>query len=413
MVYCYFNKEFTNTYACEYEISNSELLIDVDLGNATSEMLHDMFNKKETIIYAQTITIVDEKTKFYIKTFTAFECHFQTITGHPFIRTKKSYKAKSYFKAKNVADLEKLDLTTTIDNATFYHECLDVYSINTTKHIETNNDFTKTIITLNTNENAVDDLQVKKDNIKNAQIVSDWISINDQRNIKIEYQNKLNLNFKKCIKLLDLYAYKDFISCMFNLYSSTNTPIYNIKFKYQNSTYEFHYTNLLYSPTHKLNINKIVNCKIKDFLNSFLNNTSINDLNTNLLNPFKEKGNQYAEDVFLINYRFIERHLKKHNPQNWLQLLIRKNKELVKLLNIKYNSKLYLFIETLRNHYVHEGYYIDKNKLKLKGAQGKNKIVTNEIIINFSRLTKALTYKIMLNDILSLNILDENIITII
>ena len=49
----------------------------------------------------------------------------------------------------------------------------------------------------------------------------------------------------------------------------------------------------------------------------------------------------------------------------------------------------------------------------MKGAQGKNKIVTNEIIIKFSRLTKALAYKVMLNDILSLNIADGNIRTII
>lgn len=413
MVYCYFDKDFTNTYACEYELTNDELLIDVDLGNATSEMLHEMFSKKENVIYAKTITIVDENLKFYIKTFNAFEYHFQTVTGHPFMRAKKSFKTKSYFKAKNIADLEILDLTTTINNAMFYHECLDVYYINTAKHVEVNKDFTETKITLNTNENTEDDLHVKKDNIKNAQIVSDWISTSDQRNIKIEYKNKLVFNFKRDIKLLDLYKYKDYISCMFNLYSSTNTPIYNIRFKHQNLTYEFHYTNLLYKPTHKLNINKKIICDIKPFLNAFLNKISINDINTNLLNPFKEKGNHYAEDIFLINYRFIERYLKKQNPQNWLQLLIRKNKNLIKLLNIKYNSKLYLFVETLRNHYVHEGYYIEKNKLKLKGAQGKNKIITNEIIINFSRLTKALAYKVMLNDILSLNIIDGNIRTII
>ena len=256
MVYCYFDKDFTNTYACEYELTNDELLIDVDLGNATSEMLHEMFSKKENVIYAKTITIVDENFKFYIKTFNAFEYHFQTVTGHPFMRAKKSFKTKSYFKAKNIADLEILDLTTTINNAMFYHECLDVYYINTAKHVEVNKDFTETKITLNTNENTEDDLHVKKDNIKNAQIVSDWISTSDQRNIKIEYKNKLVLNFKRDIKLLDLYKYKDYISCMFNLYSSTNTPIYNIKFKHQNLTYEFHYTNLLYKPTHKLNINK-------------------------------------------------------------------------------------------------------------------------------------------------------------
>lgn len=411
MVYCYFDKDFSNTYACDYEISNDELSIDIDLGNATSDMLHEMFGERENIVYAKTISIVDEGSKIYIKTFNAFEYHFQTVTGHPFMRAKKSFKSKSYFKTKNIVDLEKLNSDIKINNLMFFHECLDNYYPNISKHVET--DVNKTQITLITNENTDEDLNVKCNNIKSAIITGEWASISDQRNIKIEYMNVLKLNFKKDINLTELYRYKDLITCMFNIYSSTNTPIYSVKFKYQNVLYEFHYSNLSYKPTHKLNINKKINCNIKDFIKSFLSNISLKQIETNLLNPFKGKGNHYAEDIFLINYRFVELYLKQSNPKNWLQLLIRKNKKLVELLGIKYNSKLYLFIETLRNHYVHEGYYIKKNKLKLKDGQGKNKIVTNEIIINFSRLTKALAYKVMLNDFLSLKITDGNIRTII
>ena len=152
---------------------------------------------------------------------------------------------------------------------------------------------------------------------------------------------------------------------------------------------------------------------LQKFIKSYLTKISIKQLDTNLLNPFKGKGDVYAEDIFLINFRFIELHLKNKNPKTWLQLLLKDNKTLLNLLNIKYDSKLYLYVETLRNHYVHEGYYINKNILKIKDGKGKKKKFTREIIIKYSRLTKALTYKVMLNDILSLNISDSNIVSLI
>ena len=47
--------------------------------------MDELFDKKDNIFYANTITIIDQKSKTYIKTFTAFEYHFQTITGEVLI----------------------------------------------------------------------------------------------------------------------------------------------------------------------------------------------------------------------------------------------------------------------------------------------------------------------------------------
>ena len=65
MIYCYFNEDYENTYNCEYEINENELLIDIDLGNATSDLMDELFDKKDNIVYANTITIIDQKSKTY------------------------------------------------------------------------------------------------------------------------------------------------------------------------------------------------------------------------------------------------------------------------------------------------------------------------------------------------------------
>lgn len=413
MIYCYFNTDYKNTYSCEYEINENELLIDIDLGNATSDLLYELFDKHDNIVYAQTITVIDQNSKLYIKTFTAFEYHFQTITGYPFIKAKKSFRSKSYFKTNSEANLSKLSPDILIDNLMFSHESLDNYYPNKSRHIEHSKDLTETRIILKKNEDIDEKLSINKNNIKFIEFKNNWSYNIGNTNIRIEYKNVLKLYLKHKINLMEIYKYKDYISCMFNLYLSSKTPIYSTSFEYENVIYEFYYLNLTYKPNFKTNINKKLNCDIQKFIKSYLTKISIKQLDTNLLNPFKGKGDVYAEDIFLINFRFIELHLKNKNPKTWLQLLLKDNKTLLNLLNIKYDSKLYLYVETLRNHYVHEGYYINKNILKIKDGKGKKKKFTREIIIKYSRLTKALTYKVMLNDILSLNISDSNIVSLI
>ena len=413
MIYCYFNEDYENTYNCEYVINENELLIDVDLGNATSDLMDELFDEKDNIVYANTITIIDQKSKTYIKTFTAFEYHFQTITGYPYIRAKKSFRSKSYFKTNIESNLTKLSPNILIDNLIFAHESLDNYYPNKSRHIEHSEDLTETRIILKKNEEINEKLSINKNNIKLIEFENNWSYNIGHKDISIEYKNALKLHFKNKINLMEIYKYKDYISCMFNLYLATKTPIYSTSFKYENVVYEFYCTNLIYKPNFKTNINKKLNCDIQIFIKSFLKQISIKQLNTNLLNPFNGKGDVYAEDVFLINFRFIELHLKKENPKTWLQMLIKENKPLLNLLKIKYDSKLYLCVETLRNHYVHEGYYINKNTLEIKYCNGKKKRFTNEIIIKYSRLTKALGFKVMLNDILSLNIPDGNIASLI
>ena len=135
-------------------------------------------------------------------------------------------------------------------------------------------------------------------------------------------------------------------------------------------------------------------------------------MNSNTLNCFKVSDKLYAEDMFLIFYRFLELTLKKQN-HSWLEDLIQQNKNLLKHVGLKYSKMLPFFVISLRNHYIHQGYYIDNNLIAIKGYNGKRKRVTGDIIVGFSRLTKGLAYKTLFNEVLSLNIKDEDFIHLI
>lgn len=148
---------------------------------------------------------------------------------------------------------------------------------------------------------------------------------------------------------------------------------------------------------------------IELFLISFGNKKT--DLN--LLFPFINERKMYVEDTFLSFYRFAELIKKKLDGNNWLDKLLERNKELICLLKIKYQKEISLVMTTLRNHYVHEGYYIRSNLLEIKGVKGKKKRISNELKNNYSRIIKAVSYKIILNELMHLNISDSNIVYLI
>ena len=412
MVYCYFDNNLEDVFNCEYEVTNDELRIDVDFSDNSANIFQESFHSGDKLVHAKTITIIDNDAKTYIKTFYAFENKFQTFFGAPFVRTQKSYVAKIYFSANSATELQKLDSNVELDNLMFFHECLDLYCINKSRHIDNDDEYKQIQITLIREENNDVFLAVRRNNIQTAFISCHWKMLPKKNRITIDYKNILKLKFKKRIPLSLICKYHDLMSCMFNLYSPTNTPLYDIEFTYQDTTYKFHHRHLLYKPSFKLSTNKKLDIDLDKFIESYLNNISIKHIETNLLNPFREKGKTFAEDTFLINYRFIECNLKKDN-KCWLESILKENRKLINSLGINYNTKLHFFMETLRNHYAHEGYYIENHRLPIRKGNGKKKVVTDKIIIGFSRITKALAYKVMLNKILSLDVSDTNIMQLI
>lgn len=415
MAYCYFNKDYLKTYNCEYEIKEDKITIEVDFGNADESMIKSVLSiENSKYIEAETISLIDSKNNFYIKTFYAFESHRQTTFGFPYVRAKKSYYAKSYIKAYSEKELDKLDKNIKLDNMIFYHECLDLYLQNKLKDINFNYNPLKYVITLDNNVDTTISLKVKKNNIKTAKIISDYSFNSNFQEIKICYKNKLRLDFKTPISFEDAFKYKNLVTIMFNIYYTTESLPYLTGFYIGKSFYEFVWDKTNYNPSYNNNIKNKVSYDLDKYIEAFLNTFKTKMEDINLLTPFKKRGQLYAEDTFLTFYRFAELVEKnKNGNKDWLTKLYKDNKSLIVEMGLKYNAQVPIFMETLRNHYVHEGYFIKSNMLKLKDGKGKKKRVTNEIIVNFSRIVKALAFKIMLNDILKLNIPNKNIISII
>lgn len=405
----FFDDEIKNTYSCEYEIENEKINIEVDFGYADRETLTKTVNENRKIIYPETITIVDEKQKLYIKTFFAFYTRYE-ITSDFFMRTKKRYYSNSYLKTNILANLPIIQKDSVVSELRVYHEVLDMFYGNKSKDIIRKGNVA--IITLDSAKPSEKIIKIKKFNIKEINLYSGWTSKTSEREVHINYFNKLILSFKKPIKLEKLFSYERLLNIMFNGFCPRNKPIYKYEILIDGKSYEFVSKNINYSPDFSLNFTDVIEHNIENYIIKFISKFDIKESDFNLINSFYNTKKLFAEDKFVVYYRFLELSLKATDP-DWLENLLKINKPLIKYCGLKFTNKLFLEMVTLRNQYTHEGYFINKHKLSVKkhlkyNPLGYNKVYNSTIIVKFSKLIKLLAYKIFYNDLLSLNLKDNN-----
>lgn len=415
MAYCFFDDEIKNTYSCNYEIENEKINIEVDFGYADRETLTKTVNGTQKIIYPETITIVDEKQKLYIKTFFAFYSRYE-ITSDFFMRTKKRYHSNSYLKTNILANLPIIQKDSVVSELRVYHEALDMFYENKSKDIIRKGNVAT--ITLDSDKPSEKIIKVKKFNIKEINLYSGWISKTSEREVHINYFNKLILSFKKPIQLEKLFSYERLLNIMFNGFCPQNKPIYKCEILIDGKSYEFVSKNINYSPDFSLKFTDVIEHNIENYIIKFINKFDIKESDFNLINSFYNTKKLFAEDKYVIYYRFLELSLKATDPEYWLEKLLKDNKQLIKHCGLKFTKKLFLEIITLRNQYAHEGYFIPNHKLAVKkhnkyNPQGYNKLYSSAVIVKFTQLIKLLAYKTYYNNLLSLNLKDTDFINAI
>ncbi len=411
MAYCFFNNEIKNTYSCEYSKENGKINIEVDFGYADRETLTKTVNATQKIIHPETITIVDEKQKLYIKTFFAFYSHYE-MSSNFFMRTKKRYYSNSYIKTNLPANLPRINKDSLVSELLVYHECLDIFYKNQSKDIIFKGNVTT--ITLDSDKSSEKILKINKFNIKEINLYSGWTSKVSMREIYINYFNKLILFFKRPIKLEKLFIYERLLTIMFNGFCPQNKPIYKYEVLINGKAYEFFSKNINYSPDFSLKFTDTINHNIENYIIKFINKFDIKESDFNLINPFNNTKNLFVEDKFVVYYRFLELSLKA-SDKDWLENLLKNNKQLIKSCGLKFTNKLFLEIVTLRNQYAHNGYFINNHKLAVKkhskyNQLGYNKVYSSTVIVKFTQLIKLLAYKIFYNNLLSLNLKDSDFI---
>ena len=412
MIFCYFNNDESKTYNCEFYIENNELFIKVDFGNPSPQLLAEIYNSrtpKYSVLPFDTISIVDRHNKLYYKTFNAVEISTSTSTGRN-TRLERTYVTDYYLKSNDEASLLLIKPTSLIKSISCSHECLDVNYKNKAYNITYNDNFTKTTITLDDNEQNTSILNITNSFIKKATINGTFSYTNNfYSNININYTNELIIELAEKTSFYDIFQYHKLISMMFNLFYKNEIPVYKFKIFTSECAMELVYKNMYYKPTFSINQNLQPTNDIQLFLENFFNVFQPNEISFNLLYPFIHDGHISTENNFLNFYRFIETYQKPRTNGGWLEKTIENNCGILQKSKVIHDENTYLVMINLRNHFAHDGYYIPDNKLCVNNIDVN---ITSSDIIAMTHILKILSYKIIFNDILKLNLTDNKILYI-
>lgn len=364
MAVCYFNRDYSKKYRCQFEKKDNGILmkIEYDISNEIESIDGVKIFGINTEIDSRDILIIDyeKKANYLLKDAYFFGRYniYETPDGNEF----SSFFSSMYLSTNNYTDFNDFPEIQKISEIKIYSTELNSF-IGKPSCSEVNND--KLIsITLN-RENTKTEIHTDKLNVKDIFIADNWIveHINNTKiNIKfdgyIEYILNNEIEYEDCYQLVyELMIYMQLlIPNKFKIDKISikiNDKFYNIILPLKEIEYK------------EKHVFPSVNVSIFDFLKECYNKIPYVNGNVDSRNiPYIIMNTSRSiEDNFLMFYRFIENFYKnKGNLDDFIEVSIRNN----------YKKEINFDIEdftrecvSLRNHYVHDGYYIPNNELEI------------------------------------------------
>lgn len=414
MAVCYFNDEYDKDYDCQYEIKDDgiEIVVNYDIDNEIPEINGVRTFGSGTEFKERDILIIDNSAKMnYLLKDAHYRGHSMSL-GSPDSGYKTKFFSHCYFWDK---DYEKLcDITDNIKKIRIYSNMINEFIGYPSLYKEKKE---KEYVIKLKKDTEKQTININKNNIKSLIISDDWTSEHNYKNnqINIKLNGYVEIEVDQYINYQEVYNYVNELiiylqllkPCKFNInkimvqvnekYSGLSLPIKEIDYK-------------------DSNIDSSVNDDITNFLLNCYNSIPYRNSKSEIRNiPYIVlKTSRNLEDNFLMFYRFIECYYKQQSIKNikttFIEFSIRNNyKDIDKIDEEKIESLIYEII-SLRNHYVHEGYYIKDKKLYIafpkinKKTNPKNYIAENIDVDWIYEKTKIL-YKIVV-DIIFRNMLN-------
>jgi len=377
MSVCYFNNNFDVKYTCRYEFDGKRIEIVVD---------HDIMDEVEAVggvksfgvnteFKTKDIFIIDHQTKQNYLVKDAWFSKANRVWGTPDGGAQTKYQSDVYFQHRNMHILSELSDESEIRKIKIYSKSITdwigMHSVNMVVGDETTN------ITLFENHDG-EKLVLKKNGIKQI-IVNDSAScVHDYKghNIKIDISGYIELELSRQIPYSKVPDYVNEILVFMQLYCHNKFLIDKIYVQI-NGTYFILNTpifDLQYTP-------KYVEFAVADDILTFLRNcyekipyrnskSEIRNIPYIVLNTSRS-----IEDNFLMFYRFIECYYKKTKPELSKRFIIDGISRYYFASNNWSQEQIEEYTQeiiSLRNHYVHSGYYIHNSKLRIKYPGNKN-----------------------------------------
>ena len=412
MAVCFFNRIYDNNhkYICNYERLTDEIICTVDY-DITDEV-EPVNGVKATDPYTEytnrDILIIDYSQGISYLLKDAYYCGSSSVYGNPDGGSKTKFAANIYFYSNSFQALTILKEIPKIDSITLVSKDLIRYisdsSISRTESKE------KLVINLDKESNH-EIRHIGSKNIKDITLQDFWSGgFNKDHDIAFDITGHLKIKLSRRVNYTEIPAYVYELFVFLQIYTKRSLKIDEIKVSVNGTSYGIAF----YMASCKKDIRKnggekSVQCSIMDFLERCYSNIPYRNSKSDIRNiPYIiVKRDRSLEDNFLMYYRFVECYYKKQDISKIKSTFISYS------LNENYVSRGKLLpselenvaneIVSLRNHYVHSGYYIRNESLRIK-FDDTRKNYTAKADINWIYERSKILYEISI-DIIFRNML--------
>lgn len=371
MPICYFNNDYTKEYQCTYsEFKDSiEVNIEYDIEENEIEEINGARIISTTTEYAnRDILILDNINKINILVKNAF--HAGHSNNYSIFGNSSTTKFIStiYFKEHKGSTLKSLKNNPKTKVIRIYSQSLSNL-INCKNFIrETTED--KITYTVNRNKEHLTQ-PINKNYIDCISVSNEWKLIEKPKEmIKFEFTYYVEIKLQKAHDYTHVRDFVNELIVYMQLYYPDKFIIDEVKININNVFYTY-VTNFLSIKSKNGYVHKSVQVDLLTFLANCYTNISYRSAKSEIRNSKDVilTKSRHLEDLFGSYYRFIECYLKKKGY---------KNDFMIYALEHYYNQSLDCEkkakeIITLRNHYIHSGYYIKNDCLKIRFTPKENK----------------------------------------
>lgn len=364
MPICYFNNDYTKEYQCTYsEFKNSiEVNIEYDIEENEIEEINGARIISTTTEYAnRDILILDNINKINILVKNAFRAgHSNNYSIFGNSSTTK-FTSFTYFKEDTVQTLHTLQSNPQTKLIRIYSTSFSdlLPFINYTKQ-ENNETISYTI----QKQRTIQRISIEKDYIDSISISNNWkINEKSQKIVNMNFSHFLEIKLSKQHSFTTIRDFVNELIIYMQLYYPDKFIIDEVKI-YINDNFYTYVTNFLSLKPKNCYVHKSVQVDLMTFLKQCYTNVSYRSAKSEIKNLYDVifKQDRILEDIFNSYYRFIECYLKKKGyKNNFMSYAL----EHYYKQSLDY-EKVAREIITLRNHYVHNGYYIDNHCLTIK-----------------------------------------------
>ena len=400
-------------YDGQYEVENGK--VNLEIYNFSSGLDEDEVG---SFITYKEIIIHDYRNKQFIYS-PAF--HYCGVTYS--LTQYETFQTDFYLHTTKFENIENFKTESRIKSITFYHPLFIKYFSNPCLSFKHNGDILESKLNTKSDVRVV---EVKHNNIERIEFggAYSYKCGKDGQELHIETENYIQLFFTDYIELEDVLNYINELDVFINAYAPIGLRSFKTFIKMDNDK-QFRLTHKLLGKEeyHKPIVRPVVKMKIFDFMEKMYKDINYRvSENKNKFLPLDFKKPTSLEDQFIYYFRYIDLFMGEHlmkktgkEPSNFDRIsnFVNDYLRFFEDEDKKEPENLKNELNSLRNHYVHEGYYLPNDEFRV--TRQKKLLYMKKMDYKWLyRVTKALklgVYHILYKEVLQVEI-DENILEI-